>query len=100
MSRLKVFVEVGYYEITIRPMREGDKPLYYAGAGGLFENHRNAFVSFETAMRHIDRKKFDDHFSVHKSFKDEYLDFCGNNICTPISEEDIRWSDCGEWMLN
>jgi len=94
MKRLKVFVEVRYYEIAVRPMRDGDVPTYYNGAGGLFDNHKNAFVSFVSAMRHIDRKRFDDSVVIHKSFENEFLDYIGR-----MDSEFLRWSDCGKWIL-
>ena len=84
----KIFVEVGYYEIRVRPFRKGNVPTYYSGVNGLFANHKNAFKSFDSCMNHIRRNKFDDVVLVHVSLANELEE----------GGEGLRKSNCGEYI--
>lgn len=62
----KVFVEIGYYEIYIRPRRKDDKPSYYQAVGGLFNKHKNSFRNVRTCLNLVcSHNKFNDHVFVH-----------------------------------
>ena len=84
----KIFVEVGYYEIRIRPFRKGDIPTYYAGVGGVFSYHKNAFRTFDSCMNHLRRNKFDDVVLVHVSLSNELEE----------GGEGLQRSDCGQYI--
>ena len=87
----KIFAEVGFYELHIRPFKEGDKPLYYHGVGGLFETRRNEFRSFDACMNHLEKKRFDDCVCVHKTLEPE-LSSRYDIAC------EFQTSDDGEWF--
>ena len=74
MKDSRVFVEIGYYEIFVRPFINGsDVPGKYLGCGGLFNNRKNLFRNITSCMNYLESKKwkFDD--TIHISI--EYSDF-------------------------
>jgi len=89
----KVFVEVGYYEIMVRPFRAGDVAQCYSGVGGLFERHTNVFRSFDSCMNFLGRKRFDDNILVHVSFENEVSERFPMSI-----DDDFERTDCGEFI--
>jgi len=93
---MKVFVEVGYYEIKVRPFRKGDVAKYYSGVGGLFTNHKNAFRSFESAMCYIEKKKFEDSVVVHRDFEKSLIDLYPYYFS---NDTELKYSGDGNWIL-
>ena len=92
---MKIFVEVGYYEILVRPFRDGDVPTHYSGAGGVFENHKNAFSTFDSCMNHLRQKRFEDTVVVHVSLEEEVRRFF------PIYSDgdvELKRTDCGNFF--
>ena len=94
----KIFVEIGYYELLVRPIREDDVPTYYNGAGGVFENHKNAFRTLDSCINHLQRKKYDDYVCVHISLKDEFENRFGY-LLEGIEGNEFEVSDCGQYLL-
>ena len=69
----KVYVDIGYYEITIRPFNaEFDFPGRYSGCGGLFSGRRNLFRNFTSCMNYLERNKFkfDDTINISLEYSD------------------------------
>jgi len=89
---MEIFVEVGYYEIYLRPMRENDTPTYYDGVGGIFEKHPNVFRNVKSALNHIWHKHhFDDTIFVHEDLWGEWAKEIGASY-DPDEEEKVLYN--------
>jgi len=85
----RVIVEVGYYEVNVRPAKKGEKGQRFIGAGGLFTHHTNLFNSVGNFIRHAEKMNFYDSISYHKDLESEVLEFYGD-----VAE--IQWTEDGE----
>ena len=73
----KIFIEVGYYEITARYKREDDDLEMYHGVGGLFTDRYNEFDTLSEFFTHLEKYDFQDHVNVGLELEDQYLEEFG-----------------------
>ena len=92
--KIKIIVEVSYYELHVRPANKDAKGLNYTGAGGLFEKHSTLFNNLASFINYIQKKKFDDNVLYHKDLENDFLKYYGNIFCG----EELKYLDDGKWF--
>jgi len=91
---MKVIVEVGYWEIRVRPAKKDEKGEYFLGVGGIFEKHSTLFNNIKSFENYLTKKKFEDNVSYHKDLEQEFLNYYGDLLYG----EELNFSDDGEWF--